>query len=181
MWEPQSHQHARFLGPLPLLREEDDDDDGEEEEVIVVETSEQLYSLVQPLFAVVLDSSSSMKICLHLHSTLQNALSPLHHTHTHTHPTAVCSLFLFLFLFSPKLTNPYESKYVHVHTKTYLYMYMSFPGKSFCLQRKQISRNPPAGKEGDVVLRLEKPLGDDGVVGEQGLDGGFIILPLLIT
>lgn len=138
MWEPQSHQHARFLGPLPLLREEDDDDDGEEEEVIVVETSEQLYSLVQPLFAVVLDSSSSMKICLHLHSTLQNALSPL-------------------------------------------YMYMSFPGKSFCLQRKQISRNPPAGKEGDVVLRLEKPLGDDGVVGEQGLDGGFIILPLLIT
>lgn len=71
-------QHARCLGPLPLREEEGEEVEEEEDGDEVVAASEQLYSLVQPLFAVV--SSSSMKICLHLHSTLQKALSPLHQT-----------------------------------------------------------------------------------------------------
>lgn len=57
---------------------------------------------------------------------------------------------------------------------------MSFPGKSFCLQRKQFSRNPQAEEKFDRVFPLEKTLGDEGVVGEEGFEGGFIMLPLLI-
>lgn len=71
---PKIIQYANaFLLPfLPLLPEGEEDDDGVDD----VAAMEQLYPMVQPLFPLI--SSSSMKICLYLHSTLQNALSPLH-------------------------------------------------------------------------------------------------------
>lgn len=77
-------QYAKARFPPPLLPpraedadDEDDDDDGGDDEVAA---NEQLYSMVQPLFAAA-PSSSSMKICLYLQSSLQNALSPLHQYH----------------------------------------------------------------------------------------------------
>lgn len=63
---------ARVLAPLPPR------EDGDDEEEVVdgddVAATEQVYSKVQPPFSQL---SSSMKICLYRHSTLQNALSPL--------------------------------------------------------------------------------------------------------
>lgn len=69
----------------------------------------------------------------------------------------------------------------------YLYMQMSLPGKSFWLQRKQRSRNPEVEPRFERVFLHEKPQGDKGgaLLGEEGLEeeeeGGFIMLPLLIT
>lgn len=64
---------ARVLPPLPPREDgaaEEEEEDGDD-----VAATEQVYSKVQPpLFSQL---SSSMKICLYLHSTLQNALSPL--------------------------------------------------------------------------------------------------------
>ena len=70
---------ARFLVPLRWLRALEEED--EEEEVGFIAANEQ-WSLWRL-------SSSSIKICLHLHSTLQKALSPLHNIriHIHTHNT----------------------------------------------------------------------------------------------
>ena len=58
--------HTQFLAPFscPRASEEEPDDVG----LIPVKNSFSFSKL----------SSSSMKICLHLHSTLQKALSPLH-------------------------------------------------------------------------------------------------------
>lgn len=67
-----------FLGPLPLrfvVEEEDDDEEDDDDTRGFREATEQLSLL---LFFTV--SSSSMNICLHLHSTLQKAMSPLHQT-----------------------------------------------------------------------------------------------------
>ena len=64
---------ARFLVPLRWWRALEEED--EEEEVGFIAANEQ-WSLWRL-------SSSSIKICLHLHSTLQKALSPLHNIHIH--------------------------------------------------------------------------------------------------
>lgn len=64
---------APFLAPF-RLREEEEGEEEEEEEV--VELGSGLINIGSSIFMSTV-SSSSITICLHLHSMLQNALSPL--------------------------------------------------------------------------------------------------------
>lgn len=79
VWFPFSYQYAEASARLLVLLlcleagvvlVEDEDEDAEEAEAGVMAANEQ-YSFLRV-------SSSSMNICLHLHSTLQKAVSPLY-------------------------------------------------------------------------------------------------------